>query len=143
MKHRLRLPFVLAVLLVAAADAHAQPVRPAIDALARSWGRSDAGAIANVASRNGVTIEIERDRHGPLNARQVAAVLRRLFDERETVQTRPGTAKMVNGSADRAFGEVSWTARMRGTTEPQRSTVFFGLVLEDDRWRVSEIRVLR
>lgn len=140
---RMRVILALAAILLAAADARAQPVRPTVDNLARSWGRADAGSIAAVSARSGVSIEIEGDKHGPLNQRQVAAVLRRLFDERETVQVRPGMARTVDGSPDRGFGEISWTVRMRGTTEPRRSTVFVGLVKEDERWRVTEIRVFR
>lgn len=129
--------------IVFAAPAAAQNVRPTVDDLAGSWRRSDAGSIAASVSRSGVSVEIEGDRHGPLNARQVSAVLRRLFDERETVEVRAGAARVVEGSTGRAYGELVWTARMRGTTEPQRATVFLALVLEDDRWRITEIRVLR
>jgi hypothetical protein len=141
-RHR-RLVLAVAATLVAASPAHAQNVRAVVDDVARSWGRADAASIASAASRSGVSVEIDGDRHGPLNGRQASAALRRIFDERETVQVRAGMAKVVEGSPGRAFGEIVWTARMRGTTQPQRSTIFLALVLEDERWRITEIRVLR
>lgn len=138
-----RLMLAVAATLVAASPVHAQNVRPVVDDVARAWGRGDAGSIASSAARSGVSVEVEGDRHGPLNPRQVSAFLRSIFDERETVDVRAGMAKVVEGSPGRAFGEIVWTARMRGTTQPQRSTVFLGLVLENERWRITEIRVLR
>lgn len=140
---RQQLVLILAATLLAATGARAQNVRPTVDDVARSWSRADAGAIAAGAARAGIAIEIGGDKHGPLNARQVSAVLRRLFDERETVQVSAGMAKVVEGSPDRAFGDLVWTARARGTTQPQRSTVFLAFVLEGERWRLTEIRVLQ
>jgi hypothetical protein len=140
---RYSLMLVAAAILLGASPLRAQNVRPTVDDVARNWRRGDAGSIASAAARSGVAVEIEGDRHGPLNTRQVSAVLRRLFDERETVQVRPGMAKTVEGSPERAFGEVVWTARLRGTTEPQRSTVFLAFVLEGERWRITEIRVMK
>jgi hypothetical protein len=131
-----------AVALLLARPVGAQNVRPVVNDVARSWGQ-DAGSIASAAARSGVAIEIDGDRHGPLNARQVSAVLRRLFDERETVRAEPGMAKVAEGSPGQAFGEVMWTERMRGTTQNQRSTVLLAFVLENERWRITEIRVRR
>lgn len=138
-----RLMLAVAATLVVAAPGRAQNVRPVVDDVARSWSRGDAGSIAAAASRSGVSVEVDGDRSGPLRSGQVSAVLRRLFDERETLEVRTGMAKVVEGSKGRAFGEIVWTARMRGTTQPQRATVFLALVLEDERWRITEIRVLQ
>jgi hypothetical protein len=143
MRLHLCLMMALTVFAPGAPALHAQNVRPMVDDLARNWRRGDAGSIASAAARSGVAVEIDGDRHGPLNTRQVSAVLRRLFEERETLQVRPGMAKIVEGSPERAFGEVVWTARLRGTTEPQRSTVFLAFTLENARWRITEIRVLK
>lgn len=134
-------PLAVALVLIAR-PVEAQNVRPVVNDLARSWGR-DAGSIASTSSRAGVSVEIDGDRHGPLSAHQVSAVLRQLFDERETVRSEAGMAKVAEGSPTEAFGEVMWTARMRGTTQDQRSTVFLAFVLENDRWRITEIRVRR
>ncbi len=139
---RNRLLMAAVAVFLAASSAPAQEIRSVVDDVARSWGR-DAGSIAAAAARSGVALEIEGDRHGPLNARQVSAALRRLFEERETVQVRAGLTKLVEGSPERAFSEVHWTTRMRGTTQPQRTTVFFAFALEDERWKITEIRVLR
>ena len=132
-------------LLVAAPvrPAQAQNLEPLVDRLTQAWNRADAGAIASFASREGVSIEIGGMRVGSLPARQVGAALRRLFDCCETLAARSASPKIVGGSPKRAFVEITWTTRARGTTVPERSTVFLGLSLEGDRWRVTEIRHIK
>jgi hypothetical protein len=52
-------------------------------------------------------------------------------------------SRTVGGTPTRAFGEISWTTRARGTTIPERATIFVAFVLEDERWRITEIRLIR
>lgn len=133
----------LLVLLALPSAARAQELKPLVDRLTRAWTKADASAIASFVSQNGVTLDIGVSRVGPIPARQAAAALRKLFESCETVGARAGMARPVGGSSDRAFVEISWTTRARGTTVPERSTVYFGLALEGTRWRVTEIRHIR
>ena len=75
--------------------------------------------------------------------RQAAAVLHRLFDERETTVARARLGQLVGGVPMRAFGEILWMARSRGTTESEGITVFLALVREKNGWRINQIRVMR
>ncbi len=142
MKRLLVMAGLLAGLVLPQA-AHAQALKPLVDRLTRAWMQADASAIASFAAKDGVTLDIGSSRVGPVPARQAAAALRKLFESRENVADRAGMARPVGGSADRAFVEITWTTRARGTTVPERSTVYFGLALEGDRWRVTEIRHIR
>jgi hypothetical protein len=135
---------VAAVFAVAlATSAKAQELPSVVDRVAAAWGRGDANGIVAFAARSGVSLDVDGDPVGPLGTRQAAAVLRRLFDNHETVNATTGRAKVVGGSPEKGFGEISWTARVRGTSIPERSSVFIALVREDDRWRITEIRVMR
>jgi hypothetical protein len=50
----------------------------------------------------------------------------------------------VSGSPRRAFVELAWTIRARGTTIPERYKIFLALVNDDrDAWRITEIRLLK
>jgi hypothetical protein len=129
--------------LIVALPVRAQNVRPVVESIASSWSRADAGSIAGIASRDGVSVQIGGDKKGILKPNQVAAVLREVFDGSETVSARTDRVGAMGGTRQRAFGEISWTARVRGTTNPQRSTVFLALVHEDDGWRISEIRLMK
>jgi hypothetical protein len=114
----------------------------ALERVTQAWARGDADALAAQAARSGLSLEVDGRQVGPLGSRQAAAALRRVFDERETVGLRPGQADIAVGSPQRAFVELAWFTRARGTTIPERATVFVALVREDGGWRVTEIRLL-
>jgi len=107
------------------------------------WQRGNAAAVAALVAADGLSLELDGRPMGPLPARQAAASLRRLFEQRETLSVEPGMRGEMAGDPTRAFGEFDWVTRLRGTTVPERNTVFLALEREADRWRVTEIRVLR
>ncbi|MGQ0560646.1 MAG: hypothetical protein ACT443_02080 [Gemmatimonadota bacterium] len=141
-----RVPQMVAVLialaLVRTAEAEAQRLDDIVEIIAFAWSHADARTVVAMAAREGIQIETRAGRMGPLGARQAHAVLRRLFDERETVSIRPGMVQMVGGTPRRAFGEITWLSRAPDTTQPERLTVFLELVYEGDRWRITQIRML-
>ena len=141
MKRALVLAFAL--LAAGAVRVRAQELEQVLDRFASAWARGDAAAIASLVSRTGISIDVGFGAVGPLPERQAAAVLRRAFDDRETTVVRAGLAQVVGGTPLRAFGEIVWTARSRGTTENEHATIFLALVRERDGWRINQIRLLR
>jgi hypothetical protein len=132
-----------AALTLAAVPAAAQDLGATIERIGAAWHRGDAGAITGLASRGGVSLDVDGRPVGPLPARQAAAVLRRVFEERESVGVRTTMTQTSGGEPARAFGELAWTTRARGTTIPESARLFIALVLEDRNWRITEIRLLR
>lgn len=137
------LVLALGLLLAGAGGARAQDLEQVLDRFASAWARGDAAAIAGLVSRTGVNIDVGGGAVGPLLERQATAVLRRAFDDRETTVVRAGLAQVVGGSPPRAFGEIVWMARSRGTTESEHATIFLALVREREGWRINQIRLLR
>ncbi len=137
------LTVTLAASLVWFAPASAQNVQNVIDRIAGFWARGDAASVSALAARDGISLNLDGKTAGPLAARQATALLRRLFDERETINVRMMQPQMVGGQPPRAYGEISWMMRSRGTTIPDKTSVLISLVLEDGRWRVTEIRFVR
>lgn len=134
--------FAVAVIGVAH-PLRAQDFRPVVQRLAEAWERADVGAVGALAASDGLSLDVEGRRTGPLQERQASSALRRLFQDRETIAINPGVAKELDGAPRRAFAELTWITRARGTTIPERSTVVFTLELEKGRWRVTEIRLIR
>ncbi len=133
----------LLVLLLVALPVHAQQDLDATMArVAKMWERGDVRGLTGSASGSGFSLEFDSGRSGPVASRQAAAALRRLFEDQETVSVKPGVTRVVGGRPSRAFGELEWITRPRGTTIPERRTVFVALVREDQGWRVTEIRVM-
>jgi hypothetical protein len=123
--------------------AFAQELPRELNRVAAAWHRGDASAIAGLGAKAGISLDVDGSSVGPLGPRQAAAVLRRVFEERESVGVRTAQTRTFGGEPPRAFGELSWNVRTRGTTIPEQSKVFVAFVREGDRWRVTEIRLLR
>jgi hypothetical protein len=132
-----------AILCAAAAPLTAQDPAAAVERIAQAWHRGDASALTGLGARAGISLDVDGRSVGPLSARQAAAVLRRVFEDRESVGVRTVMSRTSGGDPPRAFGELAWTARARGTTIPEGARLFIALVLEGDRWRITEIRMIR
>lgn|SRR5690606_38854190 len=126
-----------------ASTASAQRLDPVLQRVAAAWHRADVGSITSIGAESGITIDVDGNVVGPLNSRQAAAVLRRVFDGRESVSATPRPARPVGGEPARAFGQIIWTTRARGTTIPERATLFIAFVREGEDWRITEIRLMR
>ena len=144
MKNAIRLMMLIAVAVTTtAARAHAQQLESAMSRFSGAWRQGDDKAVASQIAREGVTIETSDGRLGPLGARQTAAVLRTLFEGRDTRNLRTRQMQDVGGSPQRAYAEVIWTTLAPETTQPIRVVVFVEWVLEQDKtWRITRIRLL-
>jgi uncharacterized protein (TIGR02246 family) len=144
MIRRMFLPVVLvAFAALASAPAAAQDPGPTLQRMASAWHKGDARSVAALGATDGISLDVDGSTVGPLGARQAAAVLRRVFDDSESVSASPRVSRTVGGDPARAFGEITWTTRSRGTTIPERATLFVAFVREDDAWRITEIRLMR
>ena len=141
MKRRTAAPLFALCTLLLALPLHAQDPSQTMERVAAAWHKGDANAITALAARAGISVDVDGRAVGPLGARQAAAVLRRVFDDRESVNARASMTRATGN--DRAFGEISWNMKARGTTIPERATIFIALIREDGGWRVSEIRLLQ
>jgi hypothetical protein len=110
--------------------------------LARFWAGGEAERVAEMIGPDGrVMLDLGAPRAG-VQERHVAAALRALFAERESVAARPHRVVNSGGTPPRGFVELAWTSRARGTTAPRTTTVYVGAVLHGDEWRIRELRVL-
>ncbi|MEJ2187106.1 MAG: hypothetical protein P8Z36_14415 [Gemmatimonadota bacterium] len=142
----MRLAVALTLLALVATHAAAQQdstLDRAASRVVRQWAEGNAAGLAALASADGLSVELDGRPLGPLHARQAAAALRRLFDQRETISIYPGMSGRVAGDDNSAFVEFDWIVRISGTTIPEHVTVFVALKRENNSWRVTEIRVLR
>lgn len=132
-----------ALCLLSTAGASAQSLDPVLQRVAHAWHRGQVGTITGLSASGGISLDVDGSSVGPLGPRQTAAVLRRVFDGRESVSAAPSMSRTVGGEPARAFGEITWTTRARGTTIPERATLFVAFVQEGDSWRITEIRLMR
>lgn len=148
MKHLLR-GLLVPLLLCMAAPLAAQGA-PSGEALerfvvqvARLWAAGDAGALVDLAPADSRIVLDVGDNLGAVQLRHAAAALRSLFSERETSNIRPTRVTVAGGRPPRGFGELAWTSRSRGMSDPQTVTLYVGTVWEERGWRIREVRILR
>ncbi len=136
---------LLALLCSTTATAQtAPPLETFVATVARHWAAGDASALVELAPSDGrILLALPDVDAGAVQERHVAAALRDLFRDQETVSARPTQVKRSEGDPLRGFGELSWVSRPRGVTRPVTATVYVGAVYERNAWRIRELRVLR
>jgi hypothetical protein len=142
-----RILLVLALLLLpagASAQSRPAPLEAFVANVARLWSAGEASELVALAPEDGrILLALGNDEAGAVQERHVAAALRDLFGDRETVTVRPTRVQLSGGTPLRGFGELAWVSRPRGVTRPVTSTVYVGAVYEGNAWRIRELRVLR
>jgi hypothetical protein len=133
----------LLLLLAARAELYAQDADGFMARVATAWRKSDAEAVSMLGDPDGISIEVEGRHVGSIAPRQAAAVLRRVFADRETVKAIAGPARTMPGNARRAYAEIVWEHRVRGTTQPMKVYVFIAAARDGAAWRITEIRLLQ
>ena len=133
---------VVMLLLCARADAHAQDADDFMARVASAWRKGDAAAVSELGDRDGIAIEVEGRHVGSIAPRQAAAVLRRVFADRETIKAVAGPARTMPGNERRAYAEIVWEHRARGTTQPEKVNVFIAAARDGAVWRITEIRLM-
>lgn len=133
---------VLTAMILAPAVVAGQNLEQSVTRIATAWHKGDAATISALGARAGISIDVDGTAVGPLGPRQASAVLRRVFEDRESVGIKVTLIREVGGEPARSFGELVWQSRGRGTTIPQSYKLFVAMVSEGGRWMVTEIRLL-
>lgn len=139
----LLLPLLLFGTFVPLPAQEPEPLEQFVLAVARAWASGDAGALVDRAPADGRIVLDLGENMGAVQARHAAAALRALFAERTTTAIRPSRVTVAGGRPLRGFGELQWTSRSRGMSDPQTVTLYVGTVWEGDGWRIRELRILR
>ncbi len=118
-------------------------LQQAAQAFARAWGAGSADQLAGLLAPSGIRLQLDGGSHGALSSRQALAALREFLRGFQGGTASVARAAPVDGSPDRGFAEIQWSARVAGTSEVLRRNVFVGMRLESQGWRVDEVRLLR
>ena len=143
MRKRAAAAAALVLLLSAHAEVHAQDADGFMARVAAAWRKSDAEAVSALGDPDGISIEVDGRHVGSIAPRQAAAVLRRVFSDRETTKAVAGPARTMPGNARRAYSEIVWEHRVRGTTQPVKINVFIAAARDGAAWRITEIRLMQ
>jgi hypothetical protein len=120
--------------------------QPALEAeavrFAEAWSASDTESLSRLLAEDGIRLHLPEEEHVLIRPRQARAALDAFLGRHGRGEARVTRASLAGGSLDRGFAEIRWATRSPGLPEPVIFTLFVGYSLEDDRWTVTEIRVL-
>jgi hypothetical protein len=110
---------------------------------ARALAAGSAEGLGALMSPEGIRVQIEGPGSGGLSPRQAVASLVELVRRYEGGTAAVSRVEALDGSADRGFAEVVWSARAAGTSDVLQLTLFLGLAWQGEEWRIDEVRLLR
>jgi hypothetical protein len=134
---------VLGTLGVMGAEAQSSdPMQQAAAEVARAWASGgDRAVVAHLAGGR-ISLHLEGNVSAALPTRQAGVVLRDYLRGYESGEVEMGRVALVEGSSERGFAEIQWSARRVGTSQTLVRTIFLGLREESGSWLVDEVRVL-
>jgi hypothetical protein len=91
---------------------------------------------------DGIRLHLPEEEHVLIRPRQARAAMDAFLERYGAGETRLTRAPLAGGSTDRGFAEIQWNTTSPGLPDPVIFTLFVGYVLKNDRWTVTEIRVL-
>ena len=121
----------------------ANPLEAASLGFASAVARGAEADLSRFLVAEGIRLQLDGPTHAGISSRQAVASLRELLRDFDGGQTRVSRVTRVDGSPDRGFAEVLWTARAAGTSDDVHLTLFLGLLRDREDWRVDEVRLLR
>lgn len=117
-------------------------LRAAAERVASRWSASDVARLGDLLLPRGIGVHVPGAGREMLDPRKAIAALEELLGRLRTTGVRVARVHRTAGGGDRGSAELRWEAVAPGTSEILRHTVFVGFTLDDDRWRIYEIRVL-
>lgn len=119
------------------------PLETFIREVAYLWSGNDARALVELMPEEARVLFDTGRGTETVQLRNVAAALRALFSERESVSVRMMRVAVTQTSApQRGFGELAWSFRARGAPSAQASSIYVGVVWTDEGWRIAELRLI-
>lgn len=142
--------FALLLLACAAAPVRAAAQAPGANAsleefiqrVSRYWAEADVSSLLELLPADNLVILDTGSGIENANSRHAAAALRALFAESESVSVRPIRVTVASTAPARGFGELTWTFRARGSRGEQSRSVYVAGAVEEDTWRITELRLM-
>jgi hypothetical protein len=119
-----------------------QSLEDAAASFANRWGAGEVASLEGSLSPAGVRLQWEARQVGSLDPRHAVASIREYLGRREGVSTRVTRVEEVGGEPPKGYAEIRWESRIQGTSDILARTVFVAFTSENDRWQVTELRVL-
>lgn len=145
---RARIAVLAAAVLTSAAWMHpgsatGQEPDAVVERVMQAWGGSDTRPLGELLDPRGVHLRLDAEEHSGVSPRQARAALDDVLGRHEPGEIGLLRIEIPQGTPPRGFAELRWVTRPRGAREEVTYIIFLRLELQEDRWWISEIRILQ
>jgi hypothetical protein len=109
---------------------------------ARAWAEKNTGELRGLMAEGGIRLHLPGEEHPRIQPRQAEAALSAFLERYRDGDVETTRVSLAGGDADKGFAEIRWRTASPTLTEPVIFTLFVAFAAVDERWRVTEIRVL-
>jgi hypothetical protein len=111
-------------------------------AFARVWTEKDGSGLRERISPAGIRLHLPHEEHLLIRPRQAQAALEEFLNRYAAGEALISRVSLAGRDGRTGFAEIRWHTMTPGLSEAVIFTVFLGYTLTEDRWTVTEIRVL-
>ena len=108
---------------------------------AAAWEAGDYQALGRVMRSEGIRLHLQDEEHVSIKPKQAQAALRAFMDRYQAGESEVTEVSTAVGDPALGFAEITFRTGAPGLLNPVIFFLFVGYALEDDTWRVTEIRV--
>jgi hypothetical protein len=109
---------------------------------AQAWSQEDVRALGSLMTRRGIRLHLPGEEHSRIPPRQAQAAVAEFMERYVPGEVEVTRVSIVGGSPQEGYAELRWATRASDPAEPLTFTLFVAFALEDESWRVTEIRIL-
>jgi len=109
---------------------------------AQAWEREDTRFLKEAMAGKGIRLHLPGEEHVLIRPRQAKAALGAFLGRYAGGEARVTQVSLTGGDPDKGFAEIRWRTGSSGVPEPVIFTLFVAYAFENERWVVTEIRVL-
>lgn len=111
-------------------------------AFARAWTEKNGAELRTRMVETGIRLHLPDEEHLLIRPRQAQAALEEFLNRYAGGEALLPRVSLAGDDGQEGFAEISWQTTSPGLSEAVTFTVFLGYALNDERWTVTEIRVL-
>ena len=110
--------------------------------VALAWSGKDVDQLAGLMAEGGIRLHLPDEEHIKIRPRQARAAIASFLGRYGTGEAAVTRVSLAGETAAKGFAEIRWKTSSPGLSDPVIFTLFVGFLQSDDRWTVTEIRVL-
>lgn len=133
---------LLAVALLIPGGVPQPDLEEVVNRFAEGWGQEDVRALGSLMDPEGIRLILPGVEHALILPRHAQAALGAFLEGHSPGEIQITRISLAGGDPHKGFSELRWRTRGPGSSGSTTFTLFVAYAVDDDSWRVTEIRIL-